>query len=198
MKKLLLISTIFLLVAACQPTPPSTGVPTDIPPLPTLEPLPTLAPLPTYTQLPTLEPLPTYTDVPTLIPPTVGPTEIEPTIAPQVGYVKVLGTVSKLLLREVCWNVNGFVYNAKGFPIMSDCIYPIKGAVSDRIKYMPGNKIEVEILGDVVFASVHGFRTNANGVTVKADGGERYFVATERGANGELLYVAAWLVKVIN
>ena len=198
MKKLLLI---LFVLTACQQVPadplPTYTAPA---PLPSLEPLPTLVSLPTYTSQPTLEPLPTYTMVPTEVSPTAEPTEILPTAAPSIGYVKVLGTVSKLLLREVCWNTNGFIYNGAGFPIMSDCIYPLKGEVADRIRYSTGDKIEVELFGDDIFAALHGFHTHGSfgKATVKADGGERYYVATQRGANGELLFVAAWLVKVIN
>jgi len=83
---------------------------------------------------------------------------------------------------------------------LSDCIYPLKGETSDRIKYVAGDKVEVEPFGDAVFYSVHGFYTRYAGSenpTIKADGGESYYVLTERGENGQLLYIAAWLVRAV-
>lgn len=182
---------VLMFLVACAPT-------ADPTPLPTLEPLPTYTAAPTQEPLPTLEPLPTFTPFPTPLPPTLTPlatsTFVPPTPIPIL--VRVLGTTSKLLLRQVGFNVNGFIYNAKGFPVLSEFIYPHNGSVSDRIKYLPGNRIEVEEFGDLVFAKVHGFETNFSKMVIKADGGEKYYVAVERGANGELLYVAAWLVKI--
>ncbi len=192
MKKLILLIPLLVMVA-CAPIPPPTVEPTytPLPPLPTHTSVP---PLPTYTAFPTFTPFPTAvlsTDVP---PTVVPPTEVMPTAVPI--FVKVLGTTTKLLLREVCYNVNGFIYNLKGFPVLTDCIYPLKGKVSDRIKYLSGNKIEVEEFGDLVFEAVHGFQTNKGKMTIKADGGGQWYVAIQRGANGQLLFIAAWLVKI--
>lgn len=178
-----------VLLASCAPTP---------------EPLPTYTappPLPTYTIQPSLEPLPTYTPFPTAVPPTFTPlptnepTALPATAAPTTMFVKVKGTVPKLLLRQVGFNAYGFIYNVKGFPVLSDFIYPHKGAVADRIRYLAGARIEVHIWGDFEFEAVHGFLTNFGKTTIKADGGEEYYVAAERGADGELLFVAAWQVK---
>ena len=83
----------------------------------------------------------------------------------------------------------------KGLPILSDCIYG--DTVKDRFIFAPGAFIEVEPFGDAVFESVHGFITHGNvgKITIKADGGGEWYVAVQRGADGELLFVAAWLVK---
>ena len=180
-----------LVLVACAPTPPVEPTYTALPPLPTYTSVP---PLPTYTAFPTFTPFPTAV-LPTDVPPTdVPPTEVMPTAVPI--FVKVRGDVSKLLLREVCYNVNGFIYNLKGLPVLTDCIYPLKGAVSDRIKYLPGNKIEVEEFGDLVFAAVHGYQTNKGKITIKADGGGQWYVAIQRGVNGELLFIDASLVNI--
>ena len=125
------------------------------------------------------------------------PTSIPVTPEPTTMLVKVKGTITKLLLRQVCFNAHGFIYNLKGLPILSDCIYPHKGPVGDRIKYLTGAKIEVHIWGDFEYEDVHGFLSNFGKATIKADGGEEYYVAAERGADGELLFVAAWQVKKI-
>lgn len=190
----LIIIAIGIALTNCAPQEPlPTLVPlpthTDVPPLPTLEPLPTNTAYPTFTPLPTDVP-------PTLTPP---PTFLPPTAVPPLT-VKVMGTVSKVLVREVCFNLHGFIYNNAGFPVLSDCIYPLKGETSDRIKYFPGNKVEVEPFGDNVFYSVHGFYTRYAGSgspTIKADGGEQYYVLIERGVNDKLLFICAWCVKEI-
>lgn len=192
----LLIWFVIMFLTACAPQEPlPTFVPlpthTDAPPLPTLEPLPTSTSRPTYT--------PFSTDVPPTLTPPPTETYLPPTAVPPLT-VKVMGTVSKVLVREVCFNLHGFIYNNAGFPVLSDCIYPLKGETSDRIKYFPGNKVEVEPFGDNVFYSVHGFYTRYAGSglpTIKADGGEQYYVLTERGENGKLLFLAAWLVRVV-
>lgn len=130
---------------------------------------------PTFTPLPTDEPIPV-------------------TAEPTTMLVKV--NVSKLVLRQVCYNVNGYIYNLKGFPVISDCVYPIKGAIAERIKYYGGNRIEVELYGNMIYANVHGGFYNLK-PTIKADGGVSYYVATQRGADGELLFVEAWKVSVV-
>ena len=143
-----------------------------------------------FTAIPTQPPV-TVTPEPTATP-TAEPTA-EPTAKPIVVTLKT--NVTKYLLRQVCFNINGFSYNNKGFPIISDCIYPVKGAVSDRIKYFANNGIQVEEFGDAVFAAVHdGFETNSGKALVKTDGGRFYYVAVQRGADGELLFVASWLL----
>lgn len=189
---LLIALNIFLYLSSCAPEP-----------APTAEPLPTytaVPPEPTYTALPTLEPLPTHTPYPSPIPPTNTPeptatsTYIPPTPVPVL--VKVLGSAGKTLLRQVCDNINGYIYNNNGYPIISDCIYPLRGEVSDRIMYKAGNKIEVEECGDCVFKTVHGFYSNFQKIRIKADGGQ-YYVAVERGENGELLFILAGDVKLL-
>ncbi len=184
-----MIALSFCAPAPVTPTQEPLATYTAAPPLPTLEPLATLEPLPTYTPFPTdipptLTPLPTATS--TFIPPTPIPV-----------FVKVLGDTPKLLLRQVCFNLHGFIYNGALFPVISDCIYPLKGEVSDRFIFGPGDKLEVEPLGDLVFAGVHGFQTHNGTIKIKADGGEQYYVAIQRGANGELLFIPAWLVKLL-
>lgn len=179
----------FMLLASCAPAQPTQE------PLPTYTSYPTYTPFPTATEvLPTNTPFPTY--VITIIPlATDTPTTIPQTALPVSMFVKVKGTVTKLLLRQVCFNAYGFIYNLKGLPILSDCIYPHKGEITDRIGYPPGGQIEVLVYGDAEFAAVHGFLSNFGKATIKADGGEEYYVANERGADGELLFVAAWQVK---
>lgn len=197
MKTKLFLGSIILLVFAFSCTP----APVEPPPSP--EPLPTytaVPPEPTQEPLATLEPLPTYTLYPSPLPPTFTPlptatsTYIPPTPVPTL--VKVMGSAGRTLLRQVCDNINGFIYNANGFPIMSDCIYPLRGDVADRIIYLAGNKIEVEPCGDCVFFTVHGFYSNFEKMRIKADGGQ-YYVTVERGANGELLFVYGPDVKLL-